>query len=68
VTPDLVEATKLDWQYSWKVAAGYALVGELDKALEWLENAVRRGFLSYRFLAQYGPPLENLHVTNGSTL
>ena len=60
VTSDLVEAAKVDWQYSWEVAAGYALVGELDEALEWLENAVRRGFLNYRFLSQYDPLLENL--------
>jgi len=41
VTSDLVDAAKVDWQYSWEVAAGYALVVELDEAVEWLENAVR---------------------------
>ena len=60
VTSDLVDAAKVDWQYSWEVAAGYALVGELHEALEWLENAVRRGFLNYRFLSEYDPLLENL--------
>ena len=68
VTSDLVDAAKVDWQYSWEVAAGYALVGELDEALEWLENAVRRGFLNYRFLSEYDPLLENLRATNGSKL
>jgi len=60
VTPELVEAAKMDWQYSWEMATAYALVGELDQALEWLENAVGRGFFNYRFLSEYDPLLENL--------
>ena len=32
----------------------------MDEALEWIENAVRRGFLNYRFLSEYDPLLENL--------
>ena len=32
----------------------------MDEALEWIENAVRRGFLNFRFLSEYDPLLENL--------
>jgi hypothetical protein len=47
-------------QYSWKLATGYALIGKPDKALNWLENAVRHGLINYPFLAQHDPLLENL--------
>ena len=60
VTPDLVEAARVDWQYSWEVASGYALVGASDQALDWLQNAVTRGFINYRFLSQHDPLLAGL--------
>jgi len=59
VTPDLVEAARVDWQYSWEVASGYALVGALDQAVDWLQNAVTRGFINYQFLS-LDPMLERL--------
>ena len=49
-----------DFQYSWEVASGYALLGEMDEALRWLRNAVDRGFFNYPFLNDYDPFLENL--------
>ena len=60
VTPDLVEAARVDWQYSWEVASGYALVGATDQALDWLQNAVTRGFINYTFLSQHDPLLASL--------
>jgi len=60
VTPDLVEAARLDWQYSWEVASAYALVGASDQALDWLQNAVTRGFINYRFLSLHDPMLASL--------
>jgi TolB-like protein/tetratricopeptide (TPR) repeat protein len=60
VTPDLVEAARVDWQYSWEVASAYALVGAPDQALDWLQNAVTRGFINYRFLSQQDPFLAGL--------
>jgi len=60
VTPDLVLAARVDWQYSWEVASGYALVGAADEALDWLRNAVSRGFINYRFLSLHDPMLAGL--------
>jgi non-specific serine/threonine protein kinase len=60
VTPDLVEAARVDWQYSWEVASGYALIGASDQALDWLQNAVTRGFINYRFLSLHDPLLAGL--------
>ncbi len=60
VTPTLMEWARLDFEASWEMATGYALIGETDDALEWLENAVQRGFINYPFLSKYDPLLENL--------
>ena len=60
VTPDLAEAARVDWQYSWEVAAGLAAVGATDQALDWLQNAVERGFLNYRFMSRVDPLLAGL--------
>jgi serine/threonine protein kinase/tetratricopeptide (TPR) repeat protein len=59
VTPDLVEAAKVDWQYSWELASAYALVNAKDEAIEWLRIAIQRGFVNHRFLSN-DPLLENL--------
>ena len=45
---------------SWEIAAGYALLDRPGEALDWLENAVNRGFLNYPFLSEYDPFLENI--------
>ena len=60
VTPSLTASVRRDVQYSWEMAAGYALIDERDEALNWLEHAVRHGFLNYAFLSQHDPLLENL--------
>ena len=60
VTPDLVDAARMDWQYSWEVASSYAMVAATDEALDWLQNAVSRGFINYRFLSVHDPMLASL--------
>ena len=42
------------------MAAIYSLIGDRDKSLEWLENAVNRGFINYPMLNEYDPLLENI--------
>ncbi len=56
----MTEWARWDFEASWEMATGYALIGETDDALEWLENAVQRGFINYPFLSQYDPLLENI--------
>ena len=61
-----LQFTKLarwDEQYSWLVGTCYAKLGETDHALDWLENAVNRGFLNYPFLSADDPFLESLRTT-----
>jgi tetratricopeptide (TPR) repeat protein len=49
-----------DTTASWIATQNYALVGENQKALDWLEYSVDRGFINYPFLAEYDPFLENI--------
>ena len=38
--------------WSWLVAECYACLGDRDHALDWLENATRRGFVHYPYLSK----------------
>jgi len=38
--------------WSWLVAECYAFVGEQERALDWLENATRRGFVHHPYLTR----------------
>jgi len=60
LSPEFLYTVKRDPQYSSFMADVYALLGDKEKALEWLENAVSRGFLNYPFLNEYDPYLANL--------
>lgn len=44
-----------DCLYSTWVAEFYALLDEKEQALDWLENAVKRGFINYPYLNEYSP-------------
>ena len=60
MTPELRAAAWGDIQLAWMVAAILAILGKKDEAVEWLEQAVRRGFINYPFLAEQEPFLESI--------
>ena len=60
MTPEFIATTRRDNQYSCFVADIYALLGHRKESLDWLENAVNRGFINYPFLSRYDPFLENV--------
>jgi TolB-like protein len=60
MTPDFAAATKQDYQYSTVVAGAYAALGEKDKALDWLENAIDEGFNNYIYMSRHDPFLKSL--------
>jgi non-specific serine/threonine protein kinase len=60
LTPDFVKAMQFDCQYSWHLAAFFSFSGENEKALEWLENAVNRGFINFPMLNDYDKLLLNV--------
>jgi len=47
--------------WSWVMSNCYALIDELDQALDWLEIAISRGFINYPFLSQHDKLLAKLH-------
>jgi TolB-like protein len=48
LTPDFQKTCRRDYQWSYNVAEGLAAVGAKKEALDWLENAISRGFLDYQ--------------------
>jgi serine/threonine protein kinase/Flp pilus assembly protein TadD len=60
VTPQLELAAKEVEYLSRDMAHGYALIGEKEKALDWLENAVDRGFIAFPFLNDLDPFLQSI--------
>ena len=49
-----------DYIGSFWLAQCLVLVGEYEKAMEWLESAVNLGFINYPFLNDIDPLLENI--------
>ena len=60
LTPNVLEQSRHDLQYSWTLAQCYAMLGETREATEWVENAVRRGFWNYPLLAERDPLLQSV--------
>jgi serine/threonine-protein kinase len=55
MTPELEAVAGADIQLSWMIAAGYAQLGLVRDAMDWLRRAVGRGFISYPFLSEQEP-------------
>jgi hypothetical protein len=49
-----------DWMVSFWIAECLALIGDREKALEWLESAVNLGFVNYPFINTHDPFLSNI--------
>lgn len=60
MTPDFEAKTRRDVQYSGFVAGGYALLGDKEKAMDWVEHSVNRGFINYPYLNEIDPFLESV--------
>jgi len=60
LTVDFVITTRRDCQNSYFVSGLFALSGMKDEAIDWLENAVDRGFINYPFISEYDPLLVSI--------
>jgi non-specific serine/threonine protein kinase len=60
LTKDFKNSTKREPTWSIAFAFFYSLLGQKEDALDWLENAVNRGFINYPFLNEYTPFLKNI--------
>jgi non-specific serine/threonine protein kinase len=47
MTPDFQKTSRRDQQWSYFVALPLALLEEKEESLDWLENAVNKGFINY---------------------
>ncbi|HVQ63041.1 MAG TPA: FlgO family outer membrane protein [Terriglobia bacterium] len=53
-------ARRVEW-WSLVMADCYALIDKKDEAMDWLSNAIDRGFTNYPFLAKYDKTLARFH-------
>ena len=60
MTPDFRKTCQRDITFSHHLAGIFTLLGEEKEALDWLENAVNRGFINYPLLAEKDPWLANI--------
>jgi TolB-like protein/Tfp pilus assembly protein PilF len=60
MTPDFRKTCQRDYVWSYYVAGAFALLDEKTEALDWLENAVNRGFINYPLLAEKDIFLANI--------
>ena len=60
VTPELRAVGRRHPMLPINLMEGYALLGDNDEALGWLEIAARCGFVNHPFLSQADPLLEDL--------
>jgi non-specific serine/threonine protein kinase len=60
ITPDVVGTARRDPQYSNWMGAFYSVLNDKERALDWLENSVSRGFTNYPYLSKHDPLLKNV--------
>lgn len=60
VSEELKNAAKVDLNYAWVMAQAFALIDEIQLALEWLNIAVERGFINFPLLHHLDPFLEKV--------
>ena len=60
LTQELRDVWAKNEEGSWLMAVCYALIDEKEKSLDWLENAIDRGFINYQFFNEYDPFLERI--------
>ena len=60
MTPDFQKTCQRDSEWSYYVVVAFALLDEEKEALDWLENAVNRGFVNYPFIIEYDIFLKNI--------
>ena len=60
MTNDFIKGIRMDLQYSYHFATFYSYLGDKEKSLEFLENAVNRGFINYPMISELDPFLANI--------
>ena len=50
LTPEFQKTCRRDYEWSYYVAHRLSLAGATEEALDWLDNAVQRGWINYPFI------------------
>lgn len=51
-TPEFMQSSRRDWCFSLWAAEAFAQLGDLETALDWVENTIRLGFLNHHYLSE----------------
>jgi eukaryotic-like serine/threonine-protein kinase len=65
VTPEVEAIASWDLYHSWNLAQCFALLGEHQRALFWLQRSVERGMLNYPLLVALDPFVASIRETPG---
>ena len=60
ITEQIEKAAEMDHIIAWCLAGVYSLIGEKEKAIDYLERATRDIFIDYPFFTIHDPFLENI--------
>jgi Tfp pilus assembly protein PilF len=60
ITEQVEKAAETDHIFAWWLAGVYSLIGEKEKAIDYLERVTRDIFIDYPFFAKHDPFLENI--------
>jgi len=60
MSPDFIKTLERDYSFAHHVAGAFALLGDTDEALKWVETSVAAGFINYPMLADHDPFLGSI--------
>jgi tetratricopeptide (TPR) repeat protein len=60
IANDLQAYARRDKEFSWLLADCFAIIGEIDEALDWLANSIEMGLINDRFFSEFDPFLAPL--------
>jgi non-specific serine/threonine protein kinase len=60
VSEQLKKAAEMDHVASWFLAEVYAIIGEKEKAIDYMERVTKEIFINYPLFSEYDPLLENI--------
>jgi len=60
ITDQIKKAAEMDHIFAWWLSGVYSLIGEKEKAIDYLERATRDIFIDFPFFTKHDPFLENV--------
>jgi serine/threonine protein kinase len=60
MTEEFILAEKRDALASCWAASSFAMLGDFEAVVDWLENSVNRGFINYPYMSQHDPFLSKM--------